>query len=73
MSNDEGLRRSRAERLRRKIDDMLRGARPRRPMTPREFTDAAAHEAAEVARREAVTASEDEPPDNESPERVRNI
>jgi hypothetical protein len=54
MTEDEELRRSRAARLRRKIDEVLRGERPPRPRSPREFTDAKAREAAEEARRKAA-------------------
>jgi hypothetical protein len=42
---DEETRRRRADELRERIDDALRGRRP--PRTPREFTDRAAAEAAE--------------------------
>lgn len=54
MTDDEELRRTRAARLREKIDEVLRGEKPPRPRSPREFTDAKAREAAEEARREAA-------------------
>jgi hypothetical protein len=66
VTDDEELRRTRAERLRRKIDEVLRGERPPQPRTPREFTDAAAREAAEEARRRHI--EEEEQPGEESTE-----
>jgi hypothetical protein len=42
--NDEQAKRLRAERLRKAMEDAVEG---RRPLTPREFTDRAAREAAE--------------------------
>jgi hypothetical protein len=60
LTDDEEVRRARAERLRRKIDEVLHGEDPPAPQTPREFTDAAAREAAEEARRERAEDGEDE-------------
>jgi hypothetical protein len=67
VTDDEELRRSRAARLRRKIDEVLRGGPPR-PRSPREFTDATAREAAEEARR---AGAEEEPPGPDQEEPVR--
>jgi hypothetical protein len=77
MTDDEELRRSRAARLRRKIDEVLRGERPPRPRSPREFTDAKAREAAEEARRKAAKeqsagAEEDDPCAGRGPEDERS-
>jgi hypothetical protein len=66
MTEDEELRRSRAARLRRKIDEVLRGERPPRPSSPREFTDAKAREAAEEARRKAADEESTGPKDDDS-------
>jgi hypothetical protein len=68
VTDDEELRRSRAARLRRKIDEVLRGGGPPRPRSPREFTDAKAREAAEEARREDA-GEESTGPDPDDPVR----
>jgi hypothetical protein len=69
VTDDEELRRSRADRLRRKINEVLRGERQPRPRSPREFTDAKAREAAEEARRKAA---EGEPADDDQDDRPRS-
>jgi hypothetical protein len=69
VTDDEELRRSRADRLRRKINEVLRGERQPRPRSPREFTDAKAREAAEEARRKSA---EEEPADDDQDERPRS-
>jgi hypothetical protein len=54
MKDDKELRQTRATRLRRKIDQVLKGQPVHRPRSPREFTDAKAREAAEERRRKGT-------------------